>query len=302
MAEPLIIGENKALIFVLDDEPGAARLFAENLARRMDATVKYFMHFDEMSRAEDLQLVDLFVLDVNLGDGLSGFDIPACLPIICRFSAFLFISGYPVDQDQYDRAKHLAFYDFIAKPFPMVHLAHRVNLLLASRLKMPTDLDDRVLNLWSLAPFVAVVLDKDFAIRLCNKQLATLLEVEGPRDLAGRSWAEFLPDDMVGSVRRIHSMVLSGDLDVAGEVSNDMLSTSGKKHRVKWFNSPFEGVDGEALTLSIGVPTEYKARMANRLRRTWKESILKHRAAIQAIRRMPLSQTFPDACQLDGGE
>lgn len=292
--------DEKTLIFVLDDEPDAATMIRDTLRRNMDAAVKAFVRFEDMAADDDLVRVDLFVLDIQLGDNLSGFDVPACLPTRCRFAAFLFVSGYPVDRAQYDRADHLAFFDFIGKPFPMVHFVHRVNLLLAARLKMPDDIDDRVLDLWSLAPFVAIVLDADFKIRLCNSQMSALLEVESPRDLVGQSWSEFLPEAAVQSVRGIHGTVLTGDLTRVGEVSNDVQSTTGTIHRVKWFNSPFEGVDGEALTLSIGVPGEYKIRMASRLRKTWKESILKHRAAIQAIRRLPLTTEFPAVCELNG--
>lgn len=287
------------LIFVLDDEPGAVKMMRDALRTNMAATVKAFVRFEDMAADPDLVDVDLFVLDINLGD-LSGFDVPDRLPTRCLFAAFLFVSGFPVDMEQYDRAGGLAFFDFLGKPFPMVHFVHRVNLLLAARLKLPVDLDDNVLNIWARSPFVAVVLDADFKVFLCNRQTADLLEVGSSRDLVGRSWADFLPEETVQTARGIHGTVLNGDLSRAGEISGSVRSAKGKVHRIRWFNSPFEGPENEVLTLSIGIPWEYKARMATRLRTTWKESILKHRAAIRAIKRLPLKTDFPETCQLNG--
>jgi DNA-binding NarL/FixJ family response regulator len=290
------------LIFILDDEPDVAQVMRDNLRARMDAKVKAFVRLDDMLKDEDLPAVDLFILDIQLGDGVSGFDVPARLSSRLRFAAFLFVSGYPVDRGQYDKAVGLPFFDFISKPFPMVHFVHRVNLLLAARLRLPVDVDDPLLDLWALAPFVAVVLDQTFTIRLVNQQMADLLEVAAARDLVGRSWTEFLPPEIVATVRDVQRAVLTGDLSRFGEHSNDVRSRSGAIHRVKWFNSPFEGVDGEALTLSVGVPGAYKARMSARLRQTWKDSILKHRAAIQAIKRLPrLGEDFSAACGINNG-
>ena len=293
---------SQTLIYILDDDPDAGAVMADALRRHTDAAVRAFKRLEEMLAAEGLVRVDLFVLDIQLENGLSGFDVPACLPTRCRFAAFLFVSGYPVESKQFEHAAGLSYFDFIAKPFAAVHFVHRVNLLLAARLKMPGDMDDRILDLWAVTPFVAVVLDEGFNIRLCNRQMATLLEIGSARELVGRSWSDFLPDETVATGRDIHQTVLAGDLAEVGEITTTVKTVSGVLHRVKWFNCPFEGVDGEALTLSVGVPGEYKRRMAHRLRETWRESILKHRAAIQAIRRMPLRTEFPDICALDEGE
>jgi PAS domain-containing protein len=304
MADPEQRPDDGTLIFVLDDEPDAARVMRDNLRARMDARVKAFVRLEDMLADGELPAVDLFVLDIQLGEGVSGFDVPARLPTRSRFAAFLFVSGYPVDRGQYERAVGLPFFDFISKPFPMVHFVHRVNLLLAARLRLPVDVDDPLLDLWALAPFVAVVLDAEMRIRLVNQQMAALLEIPAARDLVGRAWTDFLPPELVAAVRDVHGTILSGDLSRFGEHSSDLRSLSGAIHRVKWFNSPFEGVNGEALTLSVGVPGEYRARMSARLRRTWKESILKHRAAIRAIKRLPLAREASASAvgDIDGGD
>jgi FixJ family two-component response regulator len=293
------------LIFILDDDPAAAGVCRENLAARIDGTIRAFVRIGDMVADPDIERVDLFVLDVQLGEEITGFDIPDTLPARCRFAAYLFMSGYTVDQKQYDKAAGLPFFDFIAKPFIAVHLVHRVQLLLAARLKIPEDLDDRVLHLWARAPYVAVVIDADLRIRLANHQMAALLEVQTPRALVGRPWSEFLPDHAIKPFSGIHAKILAGDLSRFGEYAFDIRSQGGSIHRVKWFNSPlFAGADeSEALTLSVGIPGEYqhKRRIASDLRRTWKESILLHRAAIRAIKKMPLKVDGPPACQINGG-
>lgn len=290
------------MIFILEDDRATATACRENLAARIKADVRAFETFEDMAADADLDRVDLFVIDIKLGGQLTGFEVPAHLPARCRFAAFLFMSGYQIDPMQYDKAAGLPFFDFLPKPFTGVYLAHRVKLLLAARLKIPDGLDERIIELWTRAPYVAAVIDKGFKIRLANHQLAALLAVKEPRDLVGRSWLDFLTEDMAATFADIHGSIINGDLTHFGEYSGAVQAQGGEVHPVRWFNSPFAGSEeSEVLILSVGLPYKFKLYLADDLRRAWKESILIHRAAIRAIKKMPLKADDPPTCNLNDG-
>jgi FixJ family two-component response regulator len=293
------------LIFILEDDRATADACRENLTLRIKADVRAFGTFEAMASDPDLERVDLFIIDIKLGGELSGFEVPANLPARCRFASFLFMSGYAIDPDQYDKAIGLPFFDFLHKPFSGIYLVHRVKLMLAARLKMPEGLDEKIIELWTRTPYVAVVMDKAFKVRLANHQLAALLDVKTPRDLVGRPWLDYLPEDMVEPFCNIHGSIINGDLSHFGEYSGAVRSRAGVVHPVRWFNSPFAGPEeNEILILSVGLPYKFKLYLADDLRKAWKESILIHRAAIRAIKHMPLKAEDPpddgEAC-LKGG-
>jgi CheY-like chemotaxis protein len=293
-----------ALIFVLEDDVATGKACREYIAARFSENVRYFDTFEAMAAAPDLDQVDLFIVDIKLGDGLSGFDVPSQLPLRCRFAAFLFMSGFAVAQDEFDRAASLPYFDFIAKPFTMPYLIHRCKLLLSARLKMPPGLDERLLDLWAGTPYIALVLDRTYRIRLANYQLASLLEEKNAAALVGRYWEDYLPQKIVTVYKDIYATILSGDLSEFGEYTGDIQSTDGTLHRVKWFHSPFAGGDESngVMILAVGMPYRFKLTIADSLRQSWRESILKHRAAIRSIKRMPFDSEAAATCDLNGGK
>jgi PAS domain-containing protein len=170
---------------------------------------------------------------------------------------------------------------------------------LTARLKMPAGFDDKLLELWTRTPYIAAVIDKSFRIRLANYQLAALLEVKSAGALVGRTWADFLPESLEDTYRQIFETILAGDLTQFGEYTGDVCAQSGTIHRVKWFHSPFLGSEeNDTLILSVGLPYRFKLTIADDLRRAWKESILVHRAAIRAIKKLPSKTDPSNSCQL----
>lgn len=281
-------GISRPLIFILDDDPAFGRLMREALLHRLDCTVRDFVDLKDMVADPDLESVDLFIIDIQLNDFLTGFQVPAELPLRCRFAAFLFVSGFPIDRPQYDMAAESVFFDFIAKPFPMVLFVHRIKILLAARMREPKSGQDKILDLWTRPPYVALVLDAKMQVRLANHQLADLLQVESPRALVGRPWSEFFPHGGFDEFQQAHFEILKGDLSKFGELSNNIQSSTGKIYRIKWFNSPFTGSENdEILTLSVGILSDVKKDHADELRQTWHKNILLHRAAIRAIKKLP---------------
>lgn len=295
--EPINAGDDVPLIFILDDEPDVVRSIAKNIAARRAAVIRSFYTAADMLASNDLARVDLFIIDIKLGGESSGFDIPGRLPYACRFAPFLFISGYAVEDKDFDKAAALPFFDFIAKPFSFVKFMHRLELLLAARSGLAADTATAA-DLGDLAPFVAVVLDEKLTIRLCNDQFAGLVEVKNQADLIGRNWVDFLPADLAARLIRTKGRI---DLSKQGEFSIPVVSASGHVHRAIWFNTPFVGAGGRDLTLIVGVPSKHRVKMVGRLRQQWQSDILRHRAAIRAIGKMPLQRGHREdnQCQIE---
>jgi DNA-binding response OmpR family regulator len=289
------------LIFILDDDTDAAEIFRDQLALIGGVEIRTFADFDSMAAAEEVEAVDLFVVDVKLGGPLSGFEVPGALPARCRFAAFLFISGFALDDDQYSKVAGLAFFDFIAKPFTTSIFIHRVKLLLAARLRIPGQTNPRVIEQWTRAPFVAAVCGDDYRIKLCNRQLAAALEVESPRDLVGRVWFDFfVRADDAETFKRIYAAVVAGQVVRYGEHITRLRGAGGGSIIINWCHSAFQGPAGDDLLLSVGMPSGYKIKMAAELRQAWRESIERHQAAIKAIKRRPLHIAEVPACTMEG--
>lgn len=273
--------DKKALVFVLDDETALTDLIETALTQGGRIEVKAFN--DTQSLIEDAALVnvDLFIIDVNL-KGASGFDVPAALPEQCRFAAFLFISGYNLDAELYDRSKALSLFDFIAKPFSIGQLKERVNSLLSDRLQLPTDIDGHLLSMWQKDAFLAILIGPDKVIRLANDKMARMIGMDTPRDLVGKSFARFLPAYCLDQVNAMVDGIIAGDDNAPNEIETEIIAAGGRLHRVMWFCSSFEGEDTNRLVLAVGVLCGNRRR--KRIRNVYRQLLVKDRAAIRSIK------------------
>jgi FixJ family two-component response regulator len=290
-----------ALIFILEDDPATAAACRESLVMHMQADARSFGTLQEMIAAPDLAKVDLFIIDNKLGGGVLGFDVPARLPLRCRFAAYLFVSGFAVSSAEMEKAAGLPYFDFLAKPFTGLYLAHRVKLLLTARLKLPEGLDDRIMELWAHAQYVALVIDAALKIKLANEQLAALLGIKTPRGLIGRLLSEYLTAESGGLFEPVRARAAAGDLSYFDEFVGDIRGADNQVHAVKWFVSPFAGgEDNGALILMVGIPGAFRQYLSDSLRQKWRASIQAHREAIEAIKKRPFKvATATPACQFD---
>lgn len=291
---------DRPLIYILDDDQSIVDLLATTLSRSMTCDARPYTELEALLKDEHLEYADLLVVDINLGDGASGFDIPARLPIQCRFAAILFVSGYPVDNGEFKQVADLPFFDFIQKPFSTEVFVNRVNRLLAARLAVPPEVDDSLVGHWSLPPFVAVVLDEAYEVAFVNNELAKLLGLRHPGELVGRSWSDFIPREFHHTLEKVHGAVLEGDTQNYGEYTSLVRSVDGQIKSVRWYNSPFEGADGALYTLSVGVPSGFKDSVHRQFRTQFRDMLKKHRAAIRAYRRVKSTKGQPDpACIIE---
>lgn len=297
MAEDMktqISQKEKPIVFILDDDQDLTHIIEEALVIDGRVTVKTFTTIDAMIIDHDLIDVDLFIIDVQLNQELTGFEVPDILPDRCRFAAFLFISGYAIDAGLYEKSKTLSLFDFIAKPFSIGQLKQRVQSLLGDRLRLPNLLDDRLINMWTRDPFLAILCDDTMTIRLANDAMARVLGISTPRDLVGTNFNDYLPAYCRADVQSLFDRIMAGDKTATpGETEIEVVDENGKLHRIMFFCSAFEGDDGRRLVLSVGVPAG--ARKRKRLHVAYREILIKDRAAIRNIR--PLKPAQSQTCQ-----
>lgn len=282
-------------IYILDDDPASLSVLTEMIGVGYPGADVY-PHTDHQAllNEPDLCAGDLFIVDIRLNN-LDGRALPEMVPAACRLRPFLFVSGYPLDDIDFDRLEGLVVFDFIGKPFSLRHFLHRIGILMNSS-PAPTYPIDDVFDLMVYAPFVAVVLNDQFIVKYCNRQTATLLEVDTAAQIVGRTWLDFVPPADTAALGQVHRALMAGDVRHFGEYTNPVITAGGNLKRVKWFNTPFEGAEGEALTLSIGVPSSTESTVLDKIRRLWGDRIQADKARIRAVK--PLASTQTDTCEL----
>jgi PAS domain-containing protein len=286
----------KALsVYILDDDPSSLSLITEIIGAGYPGAALFpFTDHKSLLAADDLCTGDLFVIDIRLA-GIDGRALPALMPADCRRKPFLFVSGFPIEDEDFDTLGGLVVFDFISKPFALRHFLHRVGILL-DVCPAPTYPIDDIFDLMIYAPFVAVVLDRDFVVKYCNRQAAALLEMGAAGQVVGRNWLDYVAPADAAALGKAHAALLAGEVGRYGEFSNSIVTASGNIKKIKWFNTPFEGAAGQALTLSVGVASQIEHTVIDKIRRLWGERIQRDKEAIHALR--PLVSTKTMACRL----
>lgn len=286
------------VVMVLDDDPASAHVIAEMVqAGYPDAEVKSFNDHTHFLEAPDLCAADLFIIDIRLTN-FDGRDLPGLMPKACLTKPFLFVSGFPIEDRQFDRVENLVHYDFVSKPFGLRRFVHRVGFMLKTRPSIFHRLQDDVFELVAYTPFVALVIDSEFKVRYCNRQTVALLEVDKTADIVGRSWLDFVPNEVALAVIEVHGALITGEVAKFEEYVNDVKTVNDTRKTVRWFNTPFDGMDGESLTLSIGVSVTAESDIENKLRDQFRRTIMEDKATIKAVQRLKLKPLNSLSCRM----
>lgn len=268
------------LVFVLDDDETSIRVIRDILEKRPGIEARFFETLADMKRDPAIARVDLFILDVRLPGDVSGFEVPARLPARCRFAAFLFVSGFKIDADQYNQAAGLPLFDFMAKPLTPVMFLHRVDLLLAAHVRIPPDVGEQVIDQCLYGPLLSIVIDDRGYIRLCNRSAAEAMGLSHPLDAVGRPWADFDPDGTWTIAET--GPAETGPAEAVGQIQ----ATDGTTVRIKWIRTGFDDPMSGPMALFIGVYANGRNKRAGRLRRIYRDLLAKDRAVIRSIKAM----------------
>lgn len=185
---------NKALIYVVDDEPTIHELYTCAL-ESADFASKCFFDGKSMFKALKQELPDLIILDIML-DEMDGFEILELLrnETDTKEIPVIVISAKGEEINKV-KGLNLGAADYIAKPFGVLELIARINANLRKRAKpnmQQLTYKDIIIN---ETEYVALVNGKELTLTLKEFSLLRLLVAFAPKvisrkDIFDKVWGE----------------------------------------------------------------------------------------------------------------
>jgi PAS domain S-box-containing protein len=255
------------LIFIIDDQVEICEIIEQVIIRNIsNIRVKTFTDVNDMLSDPDILDVDLFVIDVFLGN-YDGRDLCDLIIDKGNNSPVLFVSGRLVTADFFEDTKNCYAVDFIEKPFVLPILINRIKVLLAlsntyQQLQDKIEEEQKKVKfreqmMWDLfnhSHFYVIVINHNTQlISLANYKLAIDLGFKSEDELVGRSCFDFIPENQRDLINVIKSQLCCvGNSSKFREFTFDMQTLDGKIILVKWFNSYINTT--EHVSFSIGIP------------------------------------------------
>jgi CheY-like chemotaxis protein len=128
---------SKPLVYVIDDDLGLLKIL-ERLFLSMKCEVKTFSKPDALFEAIFAQRPALTLVDLNLGDGLSGFEIIKRIRLELKANFPVLILSGERCQQQIAHALELGASDFVCKPPHRAEFERAVSPHLGGALSIPT--------------------------------------------------------------------------------------------------------------------------------------------------------------------
>ncbi|MBI9104304.1 MAG: PAS domain S-box protein [Spirochaetales bacterium] len=121
-----------------------------------------------------------------------------------------------------------------------------------------------------MAGSIFVSLDRNGDIILVNQKGLEILEYEDSRELIGKNWFEtVIPPDIISKVRRVFSRVMAGDLKGVERYENEVITKSGKRKTISWYNSYLQDDSGKIEhLLSSGIDNTEISKVNSELSRS----------------------------------
>ncbi len=106
---------------------------------------------------------------------------------------------------------------------------------------------DRIRTILDLVGDIVLVLERDGTVGVINRQGCEILECD-EEEIVDRNWFEhFLPADIREEVSSIFSRLIAGEIELAREHENPVLTASGAERLIAWRNSVLYDEEGRVL-------------------------------------------------------
>jgi PAS domain S-box-containing protein len=143
--------------------------------------------------------------------------------------------------------------------------------------------NDLIMELLNCSIFYIVILDMNMKIRFVNNSLVTSLGFQSDESLIDRCWLDFIPDEDVDNIKKVHSSTLHGHSGDFNEYSNSVLDITGSKFEVKWFNVLIN--HGTDWSFSFGLPYEKQREITKEgIRKNFRSMIESDKTLIRSLK------------------
>lgn len=140
--------------------------------------------------------------------------------------------------------------------------------------------------IWDIINYLSafiVILDSDMNIKLANWYLANKLGYENEKDLIGLNWLQFIKKEEKVMIKNIHAEITSKNkAEQFREITNEIVSCTGKKIIVRWFNLKIN--HGLNLSFSFGIPSQSNIEESTEaIRSYYRDIIEKDKTMIKSL-------------------
>ena len=89
----------------------------------------------------------------------------------------------------------------------------------------------------NVAGVILIVLDKKGEVTLINHKGCEVLEAD-EKDILGKNWFDnFLPKELVESVKKVFNNMFDNNIEIAPHYENEVITTNGEKKIINWYNT-----------------------------------------------------------------
>jgi len=163
---------------------------------------------------------------------------------------------------------------------------------------------ETILELLNFTNAYVIVLDKDIKIRFINISLSNKLGFEVREELIDRCWLDFIPTEIHGKIKTVHSTLLTTSKDQQHhEFVNDIVDLNGNPFKVKWVNTAINHTTNWTFSFGIPVSVSLEEVTGADLRHQFKAVIADDRVMInnlkEYVKGIPAAFNLPNTCELE---
>jgi len=141
-------------------------------------------------------------------------------------------------------------------------------------------------DMLNYANMYVLLLDDRMIIRLINWSLATALGFENEKQVVGKCWIDYIPDEAKYLIKAAHhSLAFEPKKGKYREFVNDIMLANDQIVTVKWFNVPINSQYHMTFSMGLKVaPIEATVVSEDSIRTYYRDIIEKDRTMIQSLR------------------
>lgn len=159
-----------------------------------------------------------------------------------------------------------------------------------------SELKKAIWDMLNYANMYVLILDKDMTVELINWSLATELGFKEEKEVIGKCWVDFIPEEYRDLIKVAHfCLVHKEGCHQYKEMANEVQRLDGTIFLVKWFNIPIN--HNYNMTLSMGLKTDINESTIvseDSIRSYYRDIIAKDRTMIQSLKDIAIKGLIKD--------